>query len=60
MAGEHRLEHGAELWSFDRDFARFPGLVFRHLGEWARDPRVTDNAREAEPPSPLDTLAACD
>lgn len=27
------IEHGAELWSFDRDFARFPGLVFRHLGE---------------------------
>jgi hypothetical protein len=26
------VEHGAELWSFDRDFARFPGLAFRHLG----------------------------
>ncbi len=25
------IEHGAELWSFDRDFQRFSGLVFRHL-----------------------------
>ncbi len=25
------IEHGAELWSFDRDFARFSGLAFRHL-----------------------------
>lgn len=26
------IEHGAELWSFDGDFARFPGLAFRRLG----------------------------
>lgn len=25
------IEHGAELWSFDRDFQRFSGLAFRHL-----------------------------
>ena len=25
------LEHGAELWSFDHDFARFTGLAFRRL-----------------------------
>lgn len=25
------IEHGAELWSFDRDFQRFSGVVFRHL-----------------------------
>ncbi|MFN7974864.1 MAG: TA system VapC family ribonuclease toxin [Acidobacteriota bacterium] len=25
------IEHGAELWSWDRDFARFPGLTFRLL-----------------------------
>lgn len=25
------IEHGAELWSFDRDFQRFSGLVFRQL-----------------------------
>lgn len=25
------LEHGAELWSFDGDFARFAGLAFRRL-----------------------------
>lgn len=25
------IEHGAELWSFDRDFARFPGLAFELL-----------------------------
>ena len=25
------IEHGAELWSFDRDFAKFPGLAFRLL-----------------------------
>jgi toxin-antitoxin system PIN domain toxin len=24
------IEHGAELWSFDRDFARFGGLRWRH------------------------------
>ncbi len=27
------LEHGAELWSFDRDFARFPGLRWRRPGD---------------------------
>ena len=26
------IEHSAELWSFDRDFARFTGLAFRQLG----------------------------
>lgn len=26
------IEYGAELWSFDADFRRFPGLAFRHLG----------------------------
>ena len=26
------VEHGAELWSFDHDFARFPGLKWRHPG----------------------------
>lgn len=26
------LEHGAEVWSFDRDFARFPGLRSRIPG----------------------------
>lgn len=26
------IEHGAELWSFDRDFQRFNGLAFRQLG----------------------------
>ncbi len=26
------LELGAELWSFDADFRRFPGLAFRQLG----------------------------
>jgi uncharacterized protein len=26
------LEHGAEVWSFDRDFARFPGLRSRVPG----------------------------
>ncbi len=25
------LEQGAEMWSFDADFRRFPGLAFRHL-----------------------------
>lgn len=25
------MEHGAELWSFDRDFLRFGGLAFRQL-----------------------------
>lgn len=25
------IEHGAELWSFDRDFQRFSGLVSHHL-----------------------------
>lgn len=24
------VEHGATLWSFDRDFARFPGLRWSH------------------------------
>jgi hypothetical protein len=26
------LEHGAELWSFDHDFARFPGLKWKQPG----------------------------
>ncbi len=26
------LEFGAELWSFDADFRRFPGLALRQLG----------------------------
>lgn len=25
------IEHGAELWTFDRDIAGFPGLAFRLL-----------------------------
>jgi predicted nucleic acid-binding protein len=27
------LEHGAELWSFDHDFSRFPGVLWRSLAE---------------------------
>lgn len=26
------IEHGAELWSFDNDFSRFPGLRWRRPG----------------------------
>jgi uncharacterized protein len=29
------IEQSAELWSFDRDFDRFPGLAFRLLGAQA-------------------------
>jgi hypothetical protein len=27
--GALAVEHGAELWSYDHDFARFPGVIWR-------------------------------
>lgn len=32
------IEHGAELWSFDSDFARFPGVAWHRPGD-DRPPR---------------------
>ncbi len=31
--GALALEHGAELWSFDHDFSRFPGVLWRSPAE---------------------------